>query len=82
MGQIRWFRTRTPPGSGPTRTLSGVGFALRETRVTAGLELTELARRTGVETRYLRALEWERDDLIPDPGARAAALEAYMREVG
>jgi hypothetical protein len=53
-----------------------VGRLLREARLQHGLELSDVAARTGVATKYLRALEWERPDLLP-PGEQGPYARVY-----
>jgi len=47
-----------------------IGSRLREARERHGLELADVERETRIRARWLRALEEERFDLLPD---RAAA---------
>ena len=61
---------------------SGLGFALREARINLGLELSDVEARTGVQAKYLRALEWERFDLLPSDRLRRRAVKSYGEAVG
>ena len=64
-------RSRIPPG---------VGRTLRDARIVAGLPLADVKVQAGIENRYLRALEWERLDLLPGTAfaRRAAQAEAQV----
>jgi transcriptional regulator with XRE-family HTH domain len=53
------------------------GMRLREARLRQGLELSEVEARLKIRTKYLRALEWGRLDLLPDEETARRALRAY-----
>ena len=63
-----------------SRIPSSIGRTLRDARVVAGLPLADVEVQTGIEARYLRALEWERFDLLPGTefARRAAQAEAQV----
>jgi hypothetical protein len=54
---------------------------VREARERAGLELEEAAERVGVPTKYLRAVEWDRLDLLPHGEEMRDALRLYAELV-
>src|SRR5436190_23140835 len=45
------------------------GTTLREARIARDLALQDAAEELGVAAKYLRALEWDRRDLLPPEGA-------------
>ena len=53
-----------------------LGKTLRATRTHRRLELTEVASLLGIASKDLRALEWDRLDLLPDPGDAERCLQA------
>lgn len=65
--------TTTRPFERPTRKSSesrsriptGVGRTLRQARIEAGVQLHDVAVQAGAKAKYIRALEWERFDLLP-----------------
>ncbi len=57
------------------------GNSLRQARLRRGLELTHVEARIGVRTKYLRALEWGRLDLMPDDQAARKILRAYAEHL-
>lgn len=59
---------------------AGVGRTLRDARVLAGIQLSDVHAQTGIRPKYLRALEWERFDLLPsfEYARRAAQAEARV----
>ena len=61
--------------------MAGGGTPLREARLRRGLELTEVAERLDAEPKELRALEWDRADLL-GPERAAALRAAYERLLG
>jgi transcriptional regulator with XRE-family HTH domain len=56
---------------------STLGARLRETRLRRGLDLRDIEARIDVETKYLRALESERFDLLPSRKRAREALRTY-----
>jgi len=59
-----------------------VGAMLRNAREVCGLSLDELARRTKISVRVLRAIESNAFDLVPQGIFTRGYLRAYAREVG
>jgi hypothetical protein len=57
--------------------MQALGAHLREVRLRQGVELRDVEQHIKVRTKYLRALEWERFDLIPDKATARWALRAY-----
>jgi hypothetical protein len=57
--------------------MPGLGERLRERRRRQGLELAQLESRLNVSPKYLRALEWERFDLLPNEETAKRAVRAY-----
>jgi len=45
--------------------MEGIGRTLKEGRVARGLDIVEIARRTCINARYLRAMEEGRFNVIP-----------------
>jgi len=66
-----------PAAPGVATLGSSLGGRLREARVRRGLDLRLVGEQIDVEAKYLRALEAERFDLLPDEDAAKAALDAY-----
>ena len=66
-----------------SRVPGGVGATLRETRIRAGVQLSDVQAQTGIDAKYLRALEWERFDLLPsfDYARRVAQAEARVLQL-
>ena len=56
-----------------------VGQALREARTKRGIALNDVERATQVRVQFLRALEEERWDRLPDPERGREFLSAYAR---
>jgi Helix-turn-helix domain/RodZ C-terminal domain len=54
-----------------------IGSSLREQRLRRGLELAQVASETCIRTRYLRALEEERFDLLPGTAYVRGFLRTY-----
>ena len=50
---------------------------MREARRLRGLELTQVGAQIDVQAKYLRALEWDRPDLLPDPETAQRILRTY-----
>ena len=61
---------------------NGLGKTIRDARFGQGLALADVEARTGVPTKYLRALEWERFDLLSDERTAREAIKAYADCVG
>ncbi|MGI9657627.1 MAG: helix-turn-helix domain-containing protein, partial [Gaiellaceae bacterium] len=58
---------------------AGIGVTLREARIRAGVQLSDVQTQTGVKAKYLRALEWERFDLLPNSQYTRRVLQAHAR---
>ena len=58
-----------------------LGKSLREARLRHGLELTHVEARIRVRTKYLRALEWGRFDLLPGGKTGREILRAYAEHL-
>jgi hypothetical protein len=54
------------------------GQALRGRRLQRGLELDDAARQLGLPAKSLRALEWDRPDLLPDAGELDRRYAAFL----
>jgi cytoskeleton protein RodZ len=59
-----------------------LGSSLREARVRRGIELAQVAAETRIRTRYLRALEDERFELLPGSVYAKGFLRAYADYLG
>jgi cytoskeletal protein RodZ len=59
-----------------------IGSNLREARDRRGLPLTQIDAETHIRTRYLRALEEERFDLLPGPAYVRGFLRTYADYLG
>jgi cytoskeleton protein RodZ len=59
-----------------------VGQALREARTKRGIALNDVERATKVRVQYLRALEEERWDRLPDPARGREFLSVYANYLG
>lgn len=59
-----------------------VGERLREARDQRGLELADAAARLELQPKDLRALEWERYDLLPSPREAREYLRSYAELLG
>jgi transcriptional regulator with XRE-family HTH domain len=59
-----------------------IGSSLREARQRRGLELSEIERHTRIRSRYLRALEEERFDLLPGAAYAKGFLRTYADYLG
>jgi Helix-turn-helix domain len=59
-----------------------VGHALREARIRRGIELSEVQQITKIRTRYLRAMEEERWELLPGAPYARGFLSTYARFLG
>jgi transcriptional regulator with XRE-family HTH domain len=58
------------------------GERLRRARLERGLELADAAAQLKVHPKYLRALEWERPDLLPSGEEAKEYLRAYAQLLG
>lgn len=63
-------------------TAAPIGEALREERERQGLTIEELAQRTKIRARYLRALEAEAWDAFPGHAYAKGFLRTYASELG
>ena len=78
VGHSNGARLRLPTLSGATFSPTArLGRQLREARLRRGLDLPLVEARTDIQTKYLRALESERFDLLPDSETARSALRAY-----
>jgi Helix-turn-helix domain/Domain of unknown function (DUF4115) len=59
-----------------------LGSSLRETRVSRGVELAQVAAETHIRTRYLQALEDERFEVLPGSVYAKGFLRAYADYLG
>lgn len=59
-----------------------IGNSLREARVRQGIDYPAAEAGTRIRTRYLRAMEEEQFDLLPDPSYVRGFLRAYATFVG
>jgi cytoskeleton protein RodZ len=59
-----------------------LGSSLRDARVRRGIELAQVAAETQIRTRYLRALEDERFELLPGSVYAKGFLRAYADYLG
>ncbi|SRR5581483_4391518 len=59
-----------------------LGRGLRDARLRHGLELRQLEGRVRVPSKYLRALEWGRLDLLPSEEAARSILRVYAQALG
>ena len=59
-----------------------IGTSLRRVRERRGLELTDVERETRIRTRYLKALEDERFELIPGAAYAKGFLRTYADYLG
>jgi hypothetical protein len=70
-------RVPTPPAP-----VASPGETLRLRRLARGMTLRDAAAATDIATKYLRALEWDRPDLVGSEHAAARARAAYAAAVG
>jgi cytoskeletal protein RodZ len=61
--------------------MAELGERLREVRRRQGLELAQVEAALKVKSKYLRALEWERFDLLPDGETAKRMLRAYAESL-
>jgi cytoskeleton protein RodZ len=59
-----------------------IGERLREARGRRGLGLADAAAQLNLHPKYLRALEWERFDLLPSPQEAGEYLRSYAELLG
>ena len=59
-----------------------IGSSLREARLRQELDFPELEERTKIRSKYLRALEDERFDILPAPTYIKGFLRSYAEELG
>jgi cytoskeleton protein RodZ len=59
-----------------------IGSSLRETRLRQELDFPELEERTKIRSKYLRALEDERFDILPAPTYVKGFLRSYAEALG
>ncbi|MEO8092294.1 MAG: helix-turn-helix domain-containing protein [bacterium] len=59
-----------------------IGEALKRSRTAQGIEIREVEERTKIRTKYLRALESESWEALPDPAYAKAFLRTYAQVLG
>jgi cytoskeletal protein RodZ len=59
-----------------------LGSSIREVRLRHGLTLPHVGEQLGLPAKVLRALEWERFDLVGDDAGAQSALRAYVEYLG
>ena len=59
-----------------------IGAALRETRIRAGLEISDIEASTKIRAKYLRAIENEEWGLLPGPTFVKSFLRTYAETLG
>jgi cytoskeleton protein RodZ len=59
-----------------------IGEVLKRTRTREGLEIAEVEERTKIRTKYLRALENEEWDVLPNPAYARGFLRTYAELLG
>src|ERR687890_1111516 len=62
--------------------MPGIGDQLRETRMRARIDITEVEAATKIRAKYLRALENEEWDLLPGPTFVKTFLRTYSGYLG
>jgi hypothetical protein len=62
--------------------MADIGATLREARMRARIDITEVERRTKIRARYLRAIENEEWDLLPGPVYVKSFLRTYGDYLG
>src|SRR3954464_9075947 len=75
----------TTPTSGATRfpcPVPEIGQTLREARMRARIDISELESETKIRAKYLRALENEEWDLLPGPTYVKSFLRTYAEALG
>jgi cytoskeleton protein RodZ len=69
------------PASSSSDLTTAMGGRLREARLRRGLDLPMVEARIDVQTKYLRALESERFDLLPEGEGARGALRDYAEHL-
>src|SRR5271170_7818186 len=59
-----------------------IGATLREARMRAHIDISEIEAQTKIRAKYLRALENEEWDLLPGPSYVTSFLRTYARALG
>lgn len=62
--------------------MTDIGATLRETRMRARIDVSEIEAKTKIRARYLRALENEEWDLLPGPTFVRSFLRTYAQALG
>jgi transcriptional regulator with XRE-family HTH domain len=62
--------------------MAEIGTTLRETRMRAGIDVSEIEAHTKIRAKYLRALENEEWDLLPGPTYVRSFLRTYAQALG
>jgi hypothetical protein len=62
--------------------MTEIGATLRETRMRARIDVSEIEAKTKIRARYLRALENEEWDLLPGPTFVRSFLRTYAQALG
>ena len=62
--------------------MADIGSTLREARLRARIDITEVEARTKIRARYLRAIENEEWDLLPGPVYAKTFLRTYADFLG
>src|SRR3954449_8300740 len=78
---------RTRPTSDPTidsgpERMPEIGATLREARMRARIDISEIEAETKIRAKYLRALENEEWDLLPGPTYVKSFLRTYADALG
>jgi hypothetical protein len=83
------LRGRRPPSSAGARFRAGsleameeIGATLREARMRARIDISEVEARTKIRAKYLRAIENEEWDLLPGPVYVKSFLRTYSDYLG
>lgn len=74
----------TIPDAGETQGAqrSAVGVLLRDTRMSQGLDIADVARALRISQRYLEALEKDRDQDLPGPTYAIGFIRSYSEHLG
>src|SRR6476469_6018734 len=62
--------------------MAEIGATLRETRMRARVDVSEIEAQTKIRAKYLRALENEEWDLLPGPTFVRSFLRTYAQALG
>src|ERR1700756_3411698 len=62
--------------------MAEIGATLRETRMRARIDVSEIEAQTKIRAKYLRALENEEWDLLPGPTFVRSFLRTYAQALG